>query len=502
MSHISSNKQIAKNTLLLYFRMFLTMAVGLYTSRVVIAELGDVDFGIYNVVAGIVILFSFINGAMSTATQRFLTFELGRGDTGMVKKIFGSALAIHALIALLVFVLAQSVGLWFLNTKLVIPAARMDAAHFVYQMAVLTTCVNIMMIPYNATVIAHERMKFFAYISIVEVSLKLGVAVALVHYIGDRLELYGVMMLGVAVVTFLIYYFFCRSHFPTARFSVVRERGIYKRLFSFLGWSLMGAASTMGASQGLSLMLNTFFGVTINAAVGAANQVNSTLISFVANFQTAFRPTVVKLYASGKIEELHRLIFTSAKFSYVLLFCIATPIALNIDQVLSLWLVEVPPYTAPFTFFILLYSLFETLSGPLWMTVQAVGRIRNYQIVVSLIFASNLLVSYIFLRAGFSPTVVFVIKAVIDVVCLVARLFFVRGFIDLSIKKFLSRVIIPVGVVSLLSLVMPLLYIYFELPHRLIFTSLLFAFGVVPSIYFFALTPNERSLLLSKIRRR
>ncbi len=502
MSQISSNKQIAKNTLLLYFRLFITMVVGLYTSRVVLEELGEVDFGIYNVVAGVVILFSFINGAMSSATQRFLTFELGKGNVAMVKKIFGVSLTIHALIAVVIFVLAQTVGLWFIDNELSIPAHRMDAAYFVYQMAILTTCLNIMTIPYNATVIAHERMKFFAYVSIVEVLLKLGVAVALIYYVSDKLELYGTLMLSVSAVMFVVYYLFCRGHFPSARFTLVKERRIYKKLFSFLGWSLMGGAATMGASQGLNMMLNIFFGVAINAAVGVANQVNSTLISFVTSFQTAFRPSVVKLYAAGRIEELVRLINTSAKFSYLLLFCIATPIALNIDEVLSLWLVKVPPYAAQFSLLILLYSLFETLSGPLWMTMQAVGKIRNYQIVISLLFASNLLFSYIFLKAGFSPSVVFVIKAAVDIICLVARLLFIRHHIDFSISRFCKRVIIPVALVSVVSLVLPLVYLYMELPLPLIFTSLLFVVGVVPAAYIFALTPHERGLVRSKLKSR
>ncbi|MFI3299344.1 MAG: lipopolysaccharide biosynthesis protein [Rikenellaceae bacterium] len=497
---LSSNKRIARNTLMLYIRMFVLMGVGLYTSRVVLGALGVDDFGIYNVVGGVVIFFTFINGALSSATQRFLNFEMGRGDSTAVKRVFGAALAIHCLIALVVLLLAESVGLWFLNSQLNIPEGRMAAANFIYQCSVLTTCVSIMTIPYNATVVAHERMSFFAYLSLVEGSLKLLVAFALVHYIGDRLEFYGLLMLGVSVVVLLSYYLYCRRKFATARFTIVRDRGLYVQLFSFSGWSLLGSVAVVGANQGVNMLLNIFFGVALNAAAGVANQVNSAVSGFVGNFQTAFRPSIVKLYAAGEVDKLNRLIITSTKFSFFLIYLIATPLMLNIDRVLSLWLPVVPELASGFAVLVLISSIISALSAPLWMTVQAVGRIRNYQIVMSLIIISTLLFSYIALECGASALAVFVVKTAVELVCLIARVLYTRHFIAFSLRKYFYRVALPVTLIVVCSMIIPALCYYFDYEMGLVLSSTLFFVITIPAIFLLGLTPEERAQILKKIR--
>ena len=362
-----NTRRIAKNTVMLYIRMLLIMAVTLYTSRVVLNVLGVEDFGIYNVVGGIVVMFSFLNGAMATSTQRFLSFSLGKNDQEQVARVFSMSMTTHISIALIVLLLAETFGLWIFYRYLNIPPERMGAAQWVYQLSVLTFCISIIRVPYNAGIIAYERMSFYAYISIVEVCLKLGMVILLQYLGSDKLILYALLMaLTTGIVTF-IYKLYCCKTFSVCRYHYFWDKHLYKELISFSGWSLFGSAANVGVQQGINILLNVFFGVVTNAALGIANQVSSAVSQLVGNFQTAFNPALVKSYASGDYSYFVRLIFQTSRFSYFLLFIIALPLYLCMPFVLKVWLDIVPEYTVVFCRWMLVFVLIDAVSAPLWI---------------------------------------------------------------------------------------------------------------------------------------
>ena len=350
MSNIAeNNKRIAKNTLLLYGRMLLTMAISLYTSRVILKVLGVEDFGIYNVVGGIISMFAFINGGMVAATQRYITFEIGSGNTNQLKKVFSTSLQIHAIISVIIIILGETVGLWFLLEKLVIPESRMSAAIWVYQLSIVACIVNIMSIPYNADIIAHEKMSAFAYISIVEVVLKLLIVYMLVFSPLDKLIVYAVLLLVVQIAIRLIYTTYCKKHFEETSYSKCCDKSLVKEMASFAGWSFWGSLAGILYTQGLNMMLNIFFGPVVNAARAIAVQVQSAVQQFVTNFQMAINPQITKSYAKGDLNQMHNLMFRSARFSFLLLLLITLPVLLETNFLLTVWLKTVPENTFIFT---------------------------------------------------------------------------------------------------------------------------------------------------------
>lgn len=495
-----NNKRIAKNTAMLYIRMLLIMAVTLYTSRVVLEVLGVEDFGIYNIVGGVVVLFSFINNAMATATQRFLNFELGRNDIKEVGRVFSMSMTAHISIALLVLLLAETIGLWFLLTQMNIPDGRMNAAVWCYQFSILTTCVQIIRVPYNACIIAYERMSFYAYISILEVILKLLIVFLLSIGGFDKLILYSILMFLVTVAVCYAYKIVCNRNFNISRYSFFWDKTLYKKLMSFSGWSLFGSAANVGAQQGLNILLNIFCGVTVNAAMGIANQVSHAVYSFVSNFQVAFNPQIVKSYASGDKAYFERLIFQASKFSFFLLFIISLPFLLKCDFVLSVWLKEVPEYAVPFTQLILIFLMIDAISAPLWISVQAMGNIRNYQILMGFLILLNLPLGYLVLYCGLKPESVLVIRVLINLIAYLLRLIFINGFISFHVFKYIKNVIAVILLVVILSVPIPLyvanLYQSFK---GFVFTFVFSVLSVVVSIYFVGLTNGEKKYIRTTI---
>lgn len=498
----SNNKRIAKNTAMLYIRMLLIMAVTLYTSRVVLEVLGVEDFGIYNVVGGIVVLFTFINNAMVTATQRFLNYELGRKDQQATVHVFSASITIHIAIALLTLVLAETVGLWFLNHYIQYPEGRDVAVHFTYQFSILATCLNIIRAPYNAAIIAHERMSFYAYISVIEVILRLLIVYLLLISSIDRLILYAILMFGVVLVITVSYYIYCKRQFSVCHYTYFWDQSIYKQLVSFSGWSMFGGLANMGASQGLNILLNLFYGVTVNAAMGIANQVNAAVYSFVSNFQTAFNPQIVKSYAAKETAYFIDLIIRTSKYSYFLLFVISLPIYICCEEVLSLWLKEVPDYTVSFCRLMILFSLLDAIQGPLWVSVQATGKIRNYQILMSIMILSNLPLSYLFLKLSFEAEWVLIIRCLLNFLTLFVRLWYLQRLYSFPVQRYLKEVIGRVFIVSLLSL--SLLFIPIENVYPLIKVIIVvlvsFVFNLI-LIYSIGLEYKERGLIKKQIQK-
>lgn len=456
---MSNSKRIAKNTIFLYIRMLILMLVSLYTSRVVLAALGVEDYGIYNVVGGIVVLFTFINNAMITSTQRFLNYELGKNDQLQAQKVFSISLNIHILIAIFIFLLCETIGLWFLNTTIQYPESREFAVQVTYQLSVITTCVKIIRAPYNAAIIAYERMSFYAYLSILEAVLQLGIVFLLIAYNSDRLILYSILLCIVAIVVNLCYYAYCRTKFNICDYKLYRDKSLYKQLLSFSGWSLFGSVANVGATQGLNMLLNVFFGVTVNAAMGIATQVNTAVASFVSSFQTAFNPQIVKSYAAGNYDYFIKLILSTSKYSYLLLFIIALPIYICCPEVLSIWLTEVPDYAVSLCRLMLIFALLDALQGPLWYSVQATGKIKTYQILMSFMILANLPIAYICLKLGYSPNSVLVVRCIINFATLFVRLWYLNRLYKFPVMEFVNGVIlriVPITVIAYLISYIPI----------------------------------------------
>lgn len=448
---MSSTSRIAKNTIALYFRQILIMLVSLYTVRVVLNTLGAENYGIYNVVAGVVVLFSFVNNAMATSVQRFLNFYLGKNDTEKTRNVYSASLVIHGIICLIFTVLAETVGLWFVNEKLNIPTGRSNAAFWCYQTAVITTLANIMRVPYNAVIIAYEKMSFFAGLSIVEAVLKLAVVFLLKVSNFDKLIFYSFLLACVSFIILAVYKFYCNKNFEIAHYKKVQDKGLGKELVSFSGWSLFGAVANVANSQGTNIVLNIFTNVTVNAAMGIANQVNVAVYSFVSNFQTAFNPQLVKSYAAGEKEEFQKLIFRTSKFSFLLLWFIVLPLSLNLKTVLNLWLKNVPDYSVGFVQLILICSLVDCMTYPIAIAVQATGNIKFYQIIISCFIFANLPLSILFLFLGMSPYSVLFIRFFLCLLILVFRVAYLNFSQSFPVKNFVLQVLLKCAVIVVLS---------------------------------------------------
>lgn len=499
MPKVEKGKRIAYNTFALYFRMIITMLVTLYTSRIVLNVLGVDDFGIYNIVGGVVVVFSFLNNAMIQATQRFLNVEIGKIE-GDVNKVFSQSLMLHIVIALIVLLLGETIGFWFLNSQINIPHLRTGAANIVYQFSLLTLCIGFIQVPYNASIIAYEKMTFYAYISILEVILKLLVVFSISYTNYDRLVIYAFVIMITTFVIFLIYKIYCNKKFGTCRFYVVKDYLSYKDFIRFSGWSFFGSIANVSANQGVNVLLNMFFGVTVNAAMGITNQVNAALNSFVSNFQTAFKPQIVKTYIEGNKRDLIELNLKTAKYSYYLLYILAVPVFFEINFILKLWLGIIPEYCASFCRLILIFSLIDSLSAPFWMTIQATGRIRNYQIVISVILILNLFFSYATLYLGYSPISVFAVKIALGLLSLFVRIYFLMSEIKLSLKMFFNSLILPILKVTLISLVPIIIcFLVLSVSNRIFF---IFAFSFVwtiCAIWFCGVDRSERIFIKKMI---
>ena len=502
MSLASSTKRIAKNTLLLYIRMLVMMAITLYTSRIVLHLLGVEDFGIYNLVGGIVVMFSFLNSAMAVSTQRFLNYEIGKGGECNVQKILSTSLIIHFFLILLIILLAETIGLWFLNVKLNIPAERLTAANWVYQFSVFTFCINILRVPYQAAIIAYERMAFYAYLSIVEVILQLSIVYILVVSEFDQLIIYAGLLFVVAWIIYFISYFFCRFKFTTIRFQFTWEKSSLKKITSFSGWSLLGSLANVGAQQGINMLLNIFYGVAINASVGIANQVSSAIYRFISNFSVAYQPQIVQLYAAEKRYELINLVFKSSKFSYFLFLILSVPVFAYCEPILQFWLGTVPEYSAGFCRLIILYLLFDAASAPLWISVQATGKIRNYQIFMSILILLNLPFSYLCLRAGLSPYSVWLIRFLLNIIAYLFRFVYLKRVMDFSPVDYLKKVVFVIFIVTFLVIPIPWCLVYItDKPWGIILGIIVSLFSTVSIVYFIGLTKSETDFVKVLVRK-
>lgn len=497
-----NNMRIAKNTLLLYFRMLFMMVVSLYTSRVILNALGVEDFGIYNVVGGVVAMFTVISGSLSAAISRFITYELGKGDQSKLNKIFSASVTIQLLLSLIIVVLIESVGVWFLNAKMTIPADRVTAANWVLQFSIITFVINLISVPYNAAIIAHERMSAFAYISILEAIGKLAIAFFIMWSPIDKLIYYAILMCTVAVIVRLTYGHYCKKHFTECTYHFHWDKDILKQMFGFAGWNFIGASSVVFRDQGGNIILNIFFGPTVNAARGIANQVNTAITGFVQNFMTALNPQITKSYASGDGEYMMTLIFQGARLSFYMLLLLSLPVLINTHYILVIWLKIVPEHAVLFVRLILIFAMCESISNPLITAMLATGKIRNYQIVVGGLQLLNLPLSYICLKTGFVPESILVVAIIISLACLFARLYMLRGIIGLSSILYMKNVFLNVLVVALLSAIIPyMLFCYMkETFFSFIIITLIAVLCTLVVEFYIGCNQKERFFVLNKVR--
>ena len=500
-SNSENNKRIAKNTLLLYIRMILLMVVTLYTSRVVLQVLGIEDFGIFNVVGGVVTMFAFINGGMVSATQRYLTFELGRYNKSQLSRVFSTSLQIHAVISLIVVVLAETIGLWFFYNKMVIPADRMVAAMWVYQCSVVACVINIMSIPYNADIIAHEKMSAFAYISIFEASMKLFIVLLLVWVSIDKLVVYAILILLVQLIIRVIYSQYCYKHFEESRYVHRIDVSLFKEMAFFAGWSFWGNLAGVLSSQGLNMMLNVFFGPVVNAARGIAVQVQGAVQQFIINFQMALNPQITKNYAIANIEQMHELMFRSARFSFFLLFFLTLPFLLETNFLLTLWLNNVPENSVVFTQMMICISLLSAISNPCVVANQATGEVKKYQMVVGGLLLTILPISYLVLLLGAPAYSVLVVHFSIESIAQFSRLYILKRQIKLSIRTFFVSVYFPIIITSIFATIIPVLlhYQFNEGWLRFIVVTLSSMVSVFLFVWFLGLHKNERAFIFQHV---
>lgn len=497
-----NNKRIAKNTIYLYLRQILVMVVSLYTSRVVLATLGEVDYGIYNVVGGVVTLFTFLNFAMACATGRFITFELGRKNYEKLNVVFSYSVLIHIAIAILILILGETVGLWFFHTQMNIPAERMYAAGWVYQFSIFACMVNIMCVPYNALITSHEKMNVYAIFSIIEVVLKLVIVWILVLFGSDKLVLYAILIFAVGVFIRALNQLYTVHAFKNVHFIKVRDRNTFKEMVAYAGWSLLGSAGVIFANHGQNILLNIFFGPAVNAARGISIQVKNAIESFANNFYSAVAPQINKSYAGGNTDYMKVLIISSSRYMYYLLFIISFPIVLNVDFILEVWLKDVPKHTQIFVILVLIISILTCLGRPLSSANGATGKIKKFQILEG---TTNLLlipVTWVILVAYPIPEVAFLTQIIFCVVLQFIRLYVVHSQITLSYREYWVTFVYPCLKVSIISMFFPFI-LKLVLPDNFITFFILSILSVIIigfSIYKWGISNIERQFIISKTK--
>lgn len=459
MSYNSENaNRIAKNAIFLYIRTFIILIIGLYTSRLILNIIGIEDYGIYNVVGGVVMMLSVINMSLSNASSRFITIAIGSKDKERLRQTFNSVVTIHFIFAGVLLLFAETFVLWFVEYKLNIPDVRKNAAFWVFQGAVVSSLIMILSVPFNALIIAYERMNVFAYISIVEAILKL-----LIIYVVDLLDMdklisYAVFLVVVQVFMRLMYTFYCRKHFVESKYRLSWNTELSKEIFSFAGWTLNGNIAVVGYTQGLNVLLNIYFGPAVNAARGISVQVQSAMKNFYQNFQTAINPQIIKSYSQKDFKYMHELILTSSRISFYLMLIISLPIMVSVEYILDLWLSIVPDYTIQFVRIMILVTLINTLSNPIIVSIHATGNIKKFQMIEGSLLLSIVPVSYLLLKYyNVLPTTVFIVYLVIEFITQIIRVIIVCPKIHLLLIDYVKSVCIRITLVSLFSSIIPII---------------------------------------------
>lgn len=505
MPNTANNKRIAKNTLFLYMRMFFSMLVSLYTSRIVLSELGVTDFGIYNVVAGIVTLFAVLSATLANSTQRFLCIQVGDNENTTVKtkSIFSQFILLHVIIAITVFVLSETVGIWFFFDKLNIPASRQGAAFVVYQLSILLFVLNILKAPYDASLIVRQNMKIYAYIGMFEVVAKLLLVYMLSVFNYDKLILYAILTAIVSIIVMIITVWYVLKNYPEFKFLYYWDRILFKSILSFVGWNYLTAIGDVTRMQGLNIILNIFFGPAVNAARGIAFQIQASLIRFVTGFQTSVNPQLVILWSQKEKENMIVLMARSSKFSFFLLLLFSAPVIINCDYILSLWLKEPPQFTSDFCKLVLLQSLLESMCYPMWTVIGAIGKLRVSHIIGTVLYLLIVIISYFVLKMGGSPISVFVISIIFIVFVMTMLIFrinyLVNGYLSILIKQLVVRPIVVIVPMFALYYVMQKMNLSNTLVVLLVSCVLIMLFQLI-ILFLIGLDKNERNTAINFIK--
>ena len=496
----SSNKRLAKNTVLLYMRTIAVMVISLFTSRVILQSLGTEDYGTYNVIGGFVAMFSLLGGTLVTATQRFINVELGKKENGNPNEVFCTAMGIHILLAAIIFISLETFGLWFLNYKMNIPDGRMFAANVVFQCSILAFLLNIICMPYNAIIIAFERMKAFAYISLYDVILKLLISYALFMSLYDRLIIYAILLLVLAISERSIYSIYCRKHFPEeSEFHIVRNKQAYIRQTSFAGYTFLGSFAAILSNHGVNIVLNLFCGVAVNAARAISMQVLHAVSKFVSDFTVALNPQIVKTYSAGELDKSMELVYRGAKFSYYLMFIFSVPIIFLTPEILKLWLVHYPDHTVIFVRLTLIYGLVTVLSKTLTTEILATGKIQANAFIIGGLRILILPLSYLVLWLGYDAYMVYYVMIIIDGISIFTRLYILRNVTGVKIMGYINNVLIPVILTSIISCAICYM-IWRQLPSTApcnmlyVVTCLIICAIVIVCI---GISSNERQMIMS-----
>ena len=497
-----NNKRLAKNTLLLYGRMFLTVGISFYSTRLILANLGVDNYGIYNVIGGFVSMFYMISATMTQAVIRFLTYELGAGNEIRLKKTFSTSINVLLVLSLIVVAIAETLGLWFVNNQLNISPERMNAANWIYQFSVLSFIFEMISVPYSASVISHEKMGIFALVTIIKVLLTFGIALLLSVSPIDNLIFYGILVLLVSILIQLIYWIYCKRTFMECRYSFHIDKGIFKNMFGFAGWNFLTSTSTLLSSQGVNIILNMYFGTSINAARGIASQINGTVGAFSKNFMTSLAPQITKSYAANELDYTKSLLCRGAKFSYLLLFVIALPCMIEINFLLSIWLKEVPTHAGIFAQLTLLFSLTDVLTSTSETLIKATGKIKKNQILLCISQYIILLTSYLVINLTKSPILTVAIYNVVYIIIFVPRIVINKPFIGMSFFYFYKNVLYGIIVTSLLSAFFSLIPVFLMESgwNRLILVCLISTISILFFSYNIVFTKSERKVLLDIIR--
>ncbi len=498
----SDNERIAKNTVILYTRMAVMMLISFFTARITLNALGVVDYGINNVVGGLVSMFSLLSNSLSCATGRFLTFGLGENNIERLKAIFRMSINIQAVLSVIIVLAIESLGVWFLNNKMTIPSERLVAANWVLQCSVVLFAVGLFSVPFNALIIAHEKMSAFAYMTIFDASAKLIIICSICYYGGDKLILLALLSMGLSLIRQLIYCIYCKVNFEECSYKFIWNKKLGKEMFGFATWNFIGSTAGLMKDQGVNIAINLFTGPAINAARGIAMQVNGIIGQFIGGFSVALDPQITKNYASKDYKRMFFLIFQGARLSYFLFMFLSIPIMFEIETILWIWLGQVPEHTVLFTRLVLILTLAEIVSGTLITAQNATGNIRNYQIVVGGILLLNFPISYFLLKKGFFPESTVIVAIVISQICLVARLWFLRTMIGLSARAFIKKVYLNVLSVTVVAIIPPALCFILldEAWYRLIILSGISAITSFASIYYIGCDSREKIIIKTYIR--
>lgn len=494
-----NNKRIAKNTIYLFLRSIFLLLINLYTSRITLDVLGVEDYGIYNLVAGVVAMFTMISGTLSSASQRFITYALGEKDKDKLKKVFSTSVSLHIILAIIVSLLIEGIGIYMIENTLNLPTKRVWAAHCLLQFSIVTFFFNVISVPYNALITAHEKMSAFAYISIVDGVLKLVAAFYLYICGFDKLIIYGFMLMAIAVIIRIIYSVYSHRRFEESRNIKLRiEHDLFKEMFSFAGWNLLGEGSMLLRNQGVDILLNIFFGVTVNAAKGLANQIQHAITMLVGNFTTAVKPQLTKAVAQKDTPRIFFLINQGSRFSFYLLAIVAVPIIISTPDILSIWLKEVPQYTVSFVRWTLIYALLDTQSRFHIHAILSAGKIRNYQIIVGGTKLLAIPVAYVFLKCGASALIGIWVNIGLEIICFGERLYYNKKQLEFPIIQYVTKLFIPNWIVFIIMLSIPFIISYFcNLTVFLIIPISVLYGGII--IAFIGLKKNERIMLTKKV---